>query len=35
MTYEQLHDLAIQIGLLLDDQPTMPALKARIKRAAL
>ena len=34
MSYEQLHDLAMKIGLLIDDNPTMPVLKARIKRAA-
>lgn len=35
MSYEQLHNLAIRTGLLLDDKPTMPVLKLRIKRSAM
>jgi hypothetical protein len=35
MTYEELHDLALHLGLLVSDDPSMPVLKARIMRAAL
>jgi hypothetical protein len=34
MTYEQLHDLAYRVGVLLDDRPSLPVLKLRVKRAS-
>jgi hypothetical protein len=35
MTYEQLHDLAYKAGVLLDDNPSLPVLKLRVKRASI
>jgi hypothetical protein len=35
MTYDQLYALGEQIGVLLDDKPSMPVLKTRIRRSAI
>lgn len=35
MNYEQLHDLAMHLGLLVSDNPTMLTLKTRITRASI
>lgn len=35
MSYEELYDLALKVGVLLDDRPPLPVLKLRVKRAAL